>query len=194
MVTFMDGASRHTTAKLMKHKKVAGEWKQFKAQFENQNNVKIKALHRDNGGEYVNNELSRILEESGIEFVKTVPFNPKSNGIAEKLNRTLFNTVRVLLPQENLSNELWVEAVLHATFLHNRIATRALDGRTPFEASFGRLPNMTGIKVFGCLAFGNNPHEISKKLDSRTKQMILWEVHMDGIIDCLIQVHKKYIV
>jgi GAG-pre-integrase domain/Integrase core domain len=83
MVTFTDGASRHTTTKLMKQKsEVTGEWKMFKAQFENQNYVKIKTLHTDNGGEYVNNELARMLKEAGIEHVKTVPFNPKSNGIA----------------------------------------------------------------------------------------------------------------
>jgi hypothetical protein len=114
-----------------------------------------------------------MLEESGIQHIRTAPYNPMSNGIAERMNRTLINTVRVLLAQASLCNELWGEALLHATYLQNRVASRALNGRTPFEALFGTIPHMRGVKVFGCLAYAHIPKEKSNKLDPRAKSMIL---------------------
>ena len=45
---------------------------------------------------------------------------------------------------------LWGEAIKHAVYLKNRTSTKALDGKTPFEAFHGTRPNLYGLPEFGC--------------------------------------------
>ena len=40
------------------------------------------------------NILKNILQENGIKYQTTVPYNPQQNGVAERMNRTLLNMVR----------------------------------------------------------------------------------------------------
>jgi hypothetical protein len=48
-----------------------------------------------------------------------------------------------------LPKSLWGEALRHATWLKNRTATRALDGKTPFEALYGRPPDLSALRTWG---------------------------------------------
>jgi hypothetical protein len=47
-----------------------------------------------------------------------------------------------------------------------------LNGKTPFEVLFGRVPNIEGIRVFGCLAYASVRVGTGKKLDPRIKPMM----------------------
>ncbi|RPD73158.1 hypothetical protein L226DRAFT_465859, partial [Lentinus tigrinus ALCF2SS1-7] len=38
---------------------------------------------------------------------------------------------------------------MHATWLKNRTSTKALDGRTPWEAVHGTPPDMSGVPIWG---------------------------------------------
>jgi hypothetical protein len=53
-----------------------------------------------------------------------------------------------------MSAVFWGEAVVTAVYILNRSPTKALNGRTPYEAWHGRKPAVSRIRVFGCLAFG----------------------------------------
>ena len=61
----------------------------------------------------------------------------------------------------------WGEAVVSAVYILNRSPTKALDGRTPYEAWHGRKPAVSHLRVFGCLAFTKDLSHISK-LDDRS--------------------------
>jgi len=52
-----------------------------------------------------------------------------------------------------MPNYLWGEAVRHATYVINRVATRVLTNQTPYEAYKGRKPNVEHIRVFGCVGY-----------------------------------------
>jgi hypothetical protein len=41
-----------------------------------------------------------------------------------------------------------------AVYILNRSPTKALNGRTPYEAWHGRKPTVSHLRVFGCLTFG----------------------------------------
>lgn len=68
---------------------------------------------------------------------------------------------RALLFQSGLPTYFWGEALLHATFLINRLPTKLLSWKTPFEMLYHKIPNYDVLKVFGCLCFATNnqPHK-----------------------------------
>ncbi|KAG6497564.1 hypothetical protein ZIOFF_045465 [Zingiber officinale] len=66
----------------------------------------------------------------------------------------------------------WGEAVRHAAYLLNRLPTKALGDRTPFEAWMGRKPHLAHLRVFGCVAYVKNTTPHLKKLDDRSSPMV----------------------
>src|SRR5271168_3746305 len=79
----------------------------------------------------------------------TVHDTPEHNGVAKRLNCTLLEKVRPMLHASGLPKFLWGEAINHAVYLKNRTATKALDGKTPYEAFHGTKPNLRGLPEFG---------------------------------------------
>ena len=47
----------------------------------------------------------------------------------------------------------WGEAVKAAVYILNRSPTKSLNGKTPFEAWFGKKPGVKHLRTFGCLAY-----------------------------------------
>jgi len=47
----------------------------------------------------------------------------------------------------------WEDATLHANFIRNHVSTRVLTGVTPYEKFWGRKPDLTWIKPYGCLVY-----------------------------------------
>lgn len=59
----------------------------------------------------------------------------------------------------------------HSTYLINRVATRVLNSKTPYEALKNKKPNIEHIRVFGCVGYAklDSPHP--KKLDDRSRAL-----------------------
>ena len=53
------------------------------------NELAVKVLRSDNGGEYLGNDFKNYLSENGIHHQLTVAYTPQQNGVAERMNRTL---------------------------------------------------------------------------------------------------------
>ncbi|KAG6536147.1 hypothetical protein ZIOFF_001191 [Zingiber officinale] len=71
-----------------------------------------------------------------------------------------------------MPTRFWGEAVRHAVYLLNRLPTKALGDRTPFEAWMGRKPHLAHLRVFGCVAYVKNTTPHLKKLDDRSSPMV----------------------
>ncbi|XP_013632898.1 PREDICTED: uncharacterized protein LOC106338479 [Brassica oleracea var. oleracea] len=95
------------------------------------------------------------------------PSTPANNRYTS--HRTVYT---VLLKAMKIPNQLWVEAVRHSTHLINRIATKALENKTPYEGLYVKKPNIEHLRIFGCVAFVkiNGPH--LKKMDDRSRMVI----------------------
>jgi hypothetical protein len=96
------------------------KFKIFKAEVENQHNIKIKLVRSDCGGEYygchtpydrVPGPFVRFLQEKGIVTQYSMSDDPQQNGVAERCNRTLMDMVRSMLSYSTLLISLWVEAL-----------------------------------------------------------------------------------
>ena len=102
-------------------------------------NSKIVHLYIDNGREYLSNEMKEYCVNNGMSYHLTIPRTPHQNGVAERIIRTITEKAHTLLIDAKLSQEFWGEAVSTATFLINRIPSRALKGnKTPFELWHGK--------------------------------------------------------
>ncbi|PIL25828.1 transcription factor [Ganoderma sinense ZZ0214-1] len=149
-VMFTDDHTRwtHTTPEKEKNQAFPA-YKALDAEVETQEGRKIKVLHTDGGGEFCSNEFGNYIKERGGHHEKTPHDTPEGNGVSERANRTLAEHSRAMLIDSGLPQYLWSYALLHATWLKNRTSTRALDGKTPYEARYGTQPDLRGLKPFG---------------------------------------------
>jgi hypothetical protein len=74
---------------------------------------------------------------------------------------------RALLKQRGIPTAFWGEAVVTAVYIPNRSPTKAVYGRTLYEAWHGRKPAVSHLRVFGCLIFTKELGHIDK-LDDRS--------------------------
>jgi hypothetical protein len=72
---------------------------------------------------------------------------------------------RALLKQQRMPTEFWGKAVVTTVYLQNRLPTKSLTGRTPYEAWHGRKPAVNHLRVFGCRAFVKQLDHVDKLTD-----------------------------
>jgi hypothetical protein len=154
----------------------------YKAWAENQLSHTIKCLHSDRGGEYVNNNLKRILQEAGVEHKLTVPHSPQQNGRAERFNRTIMEKASAMLHHAGMSQGFWETAVVTACHLYNRTPTRSNKWRTPLELWNGTIPDVLYYRVYGCKAYYHVPDHNRRKLDPKSREAVFvgYEPHSKG--------------
>ena len=76
---------------------------------------------------------------------------------------------RCMLHEKELPKKLWAEAANTVVFLLNRLPTRVLQKKTPFEAWFGYKPDLKNLRTFGCLYFSYVPQVKRDKLDKKAE-------------------------
>ena len=57
-------------------------------------------------------------------------------------------------------------------FILNRAPTKALKGVTPFEAWYGRKPNVSFLRTFGCIGHVRKTKPVFTKLEDRSTPMV----------------------
>jgi transposase InsO family protein len=131
------------------------KFKIFKAEVENQHNLKIKVVRSDRGGEYygrhtpygqVPGPFARFLQENSIVAQYSTPDKPQQNGVAERRNRTLIDMVRSMMSYSDLSLSLWMEALKTAIHILNRVPSKAVP-KTPYELWIEREPSLKHLRM-----------------------------------------------
>ncbi|CAI7870400.1 unnamed protein product [Closterium sp. NIES-54] len=173
LLVMLDDATRMCWTRLLKANgdaaKAIQEWA---LEVCNDDKKRIKVIRTDGGGEFVNNELAKWMKSKGIKHDVTTPYTPQQNGAAERLNRTLVEAVRSLLQHSKLGSEWWGDASSLAAWIRNRLPTKVLPGKTPFEAWSGTKPNLSRLRTFGCLCYYHVPDPICHKLQPKTRAAI----------------------
>ena len=168
-ITFIDNKSHKVSIAGLQHKSnVAQSLKDFITRIETETGTKVKILRSDGGGEYTGSVVTEYLKGKGIKQELTTPETPQHNGVAERMNRTFLNNVRVMLADADLPNMFWFEALTYAVHLHNLSPTRALENMTPEEAWSGNKPNVSHLRVFGSKAFIHVPDSQQSKLGAKS--------------------------
>ena len=150
----IDEYSRKASIKILKFKnETVDHIKNWININENKLNLKVKEFHSDGGGEYTAAELQTFLKQKGIQTTITCKGTPQHNGIAERYNRTLFNTARCLLQHAKLGMEFAEYAIKTAAHLLQFRQSVTDKTKTAYELFYGVQPSIKHLRVFGCNAF-----------------------------------------
>jgi transposase InsO family protein len=127
----------------------------------------IKVLQADNDTEFVNHTLFTFLDQHDIVTRLSCPYTSPQNGKAERVLRTINNTIRTLLIHAFMPSTYWVEALSTATFLINRLPSTKTPNTTPFQLLHNKPPTYSDLWVFGCLCYPNTSATATHKLSPR---------------------------
>jgi Reverse transcriptase (RNA-dependent DNA polymerase)/gag-polypeptide of LTR copia-type/Integrase core domain/GAG-pre-integrase domain/Zinc knuckle len=167
VVTFIDMETRYTVVYPIKTKdEVHHKFKQYLDFVKTNTRIKPKVIRSDNGGEYKNAKMSRICKDQCIKQEFTVAYNPESNGMAERMNRTLTEMVRCMLQDARMDKTYWAEAFVTAAYIRNAIASKTNESATPYELATKQKPDIEGMRVFGSIGYAHVPKQKRKKLDN----------------------------
>jgi len=91
------------------------------------------------------------LKEHGIQRKYSCSYSPQQNGVAKRKNKHIAEIARAMLNEKNLPNYFSAEAVATTVYIMNRTPTMIVHGMTPEEKYTGKKPNVSHLKVFGCI-------------------------------------------
>ena len=149
MLTFINDYFRKVQVYILKHKSgVFGKFKQWKNIIKRQIGKKIKSLRIGNDMEFCDKEFNKFCNNEGIMRHHTIRHTPQQNGVAKRINRTIFEKVRCMLSNAKLLNEFWVEVVNSAYYLANISPSILISFKTPKEVWFGSLSNYVNLRIF----------------------------------------------
>ena len=144
--------------KVKSHEETLEAFQVFKATGEKTSGHLIRRFRCDNGrGEYNKRFFLKFLRAKGISYEPAAPYTQNQNGVSERKIRTIVERARTMLLEASLPERFGADAVATAVYILNRSPTKALTGTTPFEAWFGRRPNLAHLHRFGCDAYLHIP-------------------------------------
>ena len=93
--------------------------------------------------------------------------------MVERRNQTVVRMAGSMMKAKKMPAEFWGEAVTTTVFILNHVPTKALKGKTPFEAWHGRKPNVSFLRTFGYVGHVKNAKPHLGKLVDRSTPMVL---------------------
>jgi hypothetical protein len=139
----------------------------FQKMVHTQYDTTVKEYHTDGGGEFMDRSIQDVLESFGTKHTYTTRDSPQHNGTAERAIQSLTGMARSMLHHCGAPHDMWGEAVIHATYIHNRTPLASLEGITPYQALYHRVPDISKLRVFGCNAYIRIPKMLRGQLDAR---------------------------
>jgi transposase InsO family protein len=150
MVLLLLMISRFTWVFFLQDKsETQGTLKRFLRRAQNEFELKVKKIRRDNGSEFKNLQVEEFLEEEGIKHEFSAPYTPQQNGVVERKNRTLIDMARTMLGELKTPERFWSKVVNTACHAINRVYLHRLLKKTSYELLTGNKPNVSYFRVFG---------------------------------------------
>ncbi|XP_019238625.1 PREDICTED: uncharacterized protein LOC109218705 [Nicotiana attenuata] len=148
-LTIVDDFSRATWTHLLGSKSNAFSMlKSFLAMVKTQFNTTVQTIRSDNALELGSILVgSSFFSQQGIIHQTTCPHTPQQNGIVERKHRTLLEACKALLFQSKLPVSFWGDCLLTATYLLNRIPSRILQNKSPYEVLYGKTPTYSHVPI-----------------------------------------------
>jgi transposase InsO family protein len=172
-IQFVDDCTRFKCGlELRKKSEAFAAFLQFKAYAENLHDAKIKVIREDKGSEFMSNEFNQYCIDNGIQRQHTVRNRLQQNGDVERANRTVSDQVTAMLNEANLPVQFWFHAFVALLHVLNRSPTAPLSGQTPYKAWYRRKPDVSHLRVWGCLAYVHVQKDKRKSFGSHMEKCI----------------------
>ena len=143
-LTFIDDFTRFTMVTFLKTKRsdqVLEKFKFYHKLVTNQQDLPLKVLQSDNGGEFKSEHFQNYCQNHGIQQRFTICYTHQHNSRVERRNRLYMDATRSMLAIANLPRTYWEEVVSTACHIFNRIYGRSIR-TTPFSLWFGKIQIM----------------------------------------------------
>ena len=132
----------------------------------------ISVIQADNAKEFVDQKWKDMCAKHQIQSRYPGAHAHESQGIVERVLRTLEDMTRSMLHTAHCPQSEWEFAWKQAVHIYNRLPHDHFDSKKcPLEAFTGYHPSYDRIKVFGCAAFKYKNVQ-SGKLDTRAEPLI----------------------
>lgn len=162
-LTIVDDFSRGTWVFLMQtNDQTLSHLRNFFSMVTTQFKTTVQFVRSDNAMDFFNHNCSSLFSSLGILHESSCTYTPQQNEVVERKHRHLLEIARALKHQVNIPTMFWGECVITSTYLINRMPTRVLGGKTPYELLFGKIPDINHLIVFGCLCFSKVLHTHDK--------------------------------
>ena len=92
--------------------------------------------------------------------------------MVELRNQTVVGMAQSMMKAKGMPARFWGEAVTTAVFILNRTTTKALKGKTSFDAWYGRKPSVSFLRTFGCISHVRKTKLNFTKLEDRSTPMV----------------------
>lgn len=172
MLTFTDDATRYCHVFFMKKKsEVYSKFIEYHKLAERSCGTKLVELFSDNGGEFKNREMTLYCKRFGITQNFTTPYTPALNGVAESMNRILWNKARTALLQSGLPHQHWPKAMSWSVATRN-VTVHSKLKISPYQAWFQTSPPLRKLTIFGSDCFVKVT-DAQSKTNQRASKMVV---------------------
>ncbi|KAI7952479.1 hypothetical protein MJO29_008110 [Puccinia striiformis f. sp. tritici] len=105
-------------------------------------------IHSDRGSEFINNQLLEYCNLHSIRTQQSNAYTPQQNGLAERFNRTILESLRAVLKDSRIRNDLWNEVVKSCSLILNQIPAHK-SKKSPYELFKNRSLPLEFFKPLG---------------------------------------------
>ena len=149
-LTIIDDYNRFTFTFLITHKSEYPTLiKQFVLLVEHQFDAKVKIIRSDNAKEITEGAALLFYKHHGIFLQTNCRDTPQQNGVVDRKHKHLLEVAIALSFQSKLPQSFWGDCLQCATFLINRTPTPTLNGLTPYEQLYQKLPDYLSLELLG---------------------------------------------
>ena len=168
--------------------------KRFITDAQSETGLRMTTFLTDNGSQYVNKDMDMFLLQKNIKHQRTTPYSSQQNGLAERRNLTIMSMARCVLIESNLPYEYWPFAVRYAVYTMNRLPTKAINWKTPYEIWMKHKPRIDYLRPFGCVAYAHINKNLRTSLEPTSTSCIFlgYAQYQKGFV--LEQNHDRKIV
>ncbi|KAJ9544175.1 hypothetical protein OSB04_023882 [Centaurea solstitialis] len=114
---------------------------------------KLNFFQSDGGTEFLNHKVKSLFNDNDTFHQMSCPYTPQQNGRVERKHRHIVETGLAMMFNARVPATFWVHAFSSAVYIINRLPTKVLSSKSPFEVLFGRIPQYANFKPFGCRVY-----------------------------------------
>lgn len=149
-----------------------------------------KEILTDQDTSFMSRTLRELYELLGIKSIRTSVYHPQTDGLVERLNKTLKSMIRKFITEDERNWDRWLDPLLFAV----QEVPKASTGFSPFELLFGRKPRGVLDLIKESWEEGPSPakNEIQYVLDLRAKLHTLGRLSRENLLQAQQRQQRLY--